>query len=127
MRSRRYSDRMRWGRSRGAPANSYPFFFDVTLDRGSDPLGVMLDPHSATLTVITWVPGAVERYNESAEPNKRVQPQDFLLEVNGKTGTADMVAELRAEQKLTFTIFRALPFKVEVKRAGKRLGARLYY
>mmetsp|Transcript_100510 Transcript_100510/g.260089 ORF Transcript_100510/g.260089 Transcript_100510/m.260089 type:complete len:256 (-) Transcript_100510:233-1000(-) len=107
-----------------------PEILDISLDKGDTMLGMALDLKAKGIHVLRIGQGAVERYNASvqdAEERKRIQPNDFIVAVNGARSNTDMVKVMKSEAILNMKVLRAVPATVTLSKAGRKLGCNLTY
>lgn len=104
-----------------------PQTFEIECDTTRDMLGMCVDLRGATVMILAIGPGEIERHNRSSEAAKRVQPNDFILEVNGNADPEAIMAGLTAKGKVRLKVRRVLPFRAVVLKRGKDLGMQLAY
>lgn len=108
--------------------------FTVILHKAKpeSPCGWRLDPTDKKALYICDLsndPAApVQSYNRQAEPGRDLREGDFIVSVNGITGSANAIQSvLKSSTKLEVNIFRARPFKVALTTAHKPTGLDLRY
>mmetsp|Transcript_84646 Transcript_84646/g.244657 ORF Transcript_84646/g.244657 Transcript_84646/m.244657 type:complete len:233 (+) Transcript_84646:63-761(+) len=79
-------------------------------------------------TVLQDASTVVSRYNLAAPQKHRIQEGDFLMAINGVSGSAnDMAQELRVATSLLVTIHRPERLRATCRKQGESLGLDLKY
>jgi len=71
--------------------------------------------------------GPFQSYNSGVAEDKALKPDDFIVVVNGKTETADMVEELKTADRVVVQVQRPSALTVRIKKRGDKMGISLRY
>jgi len=102
--------------------------FSVSVEKSAGPLGMVLDAKSGALVVIRVSDGTIKAYNDMAAVDKKIEPNDYIVDINGQTTKDNMLREVKeATGTLTLKVARPLPFTIKINRGEKPFGAGLKY
>jgi len=94
----------------------------LTIEKGSSQsYGLSLDPQDANALLIMSVdPGACEAHNKAARPEDQLRGTDFIVAVNGKTGSEPMLEEFRNQPRVELLVRRPTELSAIVDNGAKR-------
>merc|ERR1712176_402296 len=97
------------------------FSFTIERQESTTEVGLMLDTVGNECAMVTRIKdGLINVYNQTAVPERQVQPGDFVMRVNSVSGDTDKMAlAVGKEGRLEFTIRRAVKMTIEIERNGK--------
>lgn len=104
-----------------------PDTFEAVLEKGSEAIGVNFDLCDGITMYVSRLrddsDSPAQRYNQKAPAEKRLLPGDYILEVNGVSGSSMKLAEeAKRSPKLTLKVRRSVLATHTVDRQDKALG-----
>lgn len=121
-----------WVPRAGAAAGVEETAFEADIDRASGALGLYLDLSDGLSLYVCRVAEdsltPTQRYNRAVPPERRLMAGDYILEVNGVSGSAaKLVQQIKMSSRLKIKVYRAVTLRHLVRKQGQNMGLDLQF